>query len=90
MSASGNMTEKTQAPRTRRAAIGGIGAGLAGAALAATMTPVPAQSERKTFVLVHGSSAGGWCYRRVADLLEHAVTRCMRRHSPGLANAPIS
>ncbi len=70
MSASGNMMEKTQASRTRRAAIGGIGAGLAGAALAATMTPVPAQSERKTFVLVHGSSAGGWCYRRVADLLE--------------------
>jgi len=45
-------------------------AGLAGAALAATATPVVAQSARKTFVLVHGSSAGGWCYRRVADLLE--------------------
>ena len=70
MSASENMMGKTQASRTRRAAIGGIGAGLAGAALATTMTPVPAQSERKTFVLVHGSSAGGWCYRRVADLLE--------------------
>jgi pimeloyl-ACP methyl ester carboxylesterase len=27
-------------------------------------------SDRKTFVLVHGSSAGGWCYRGVADLLE--------------------
>jgi pimeloyl-ACP methyl ester carboxylesterase len=27
-------------------------------------------SARKTFVLVHGSSAGGWCWRRVADLLE--------------------
>src|SRR5215213_9255525 len=27
-------------------------------------------SDRKTFVLVHGSSAGGWCYRAVADLLE--------------------
>ena len=26
--------------------------------------------DRKTFVLVHGSSAGGWCYRRVADVLE--------------------
>src|SRR5260370_6026435 len=33
-------------------------------------TPAQAQAERKTFVLVHGSSAGGWCYRRVADLLE--------------------
>jgi pimeloyl-ACP methyl ester carboxylesterase len=55
---------------TRRAALGGIGAGLASAALAATSTPASAQIERKTFVLVHGSSAGGWCYRRVADLLE--------------------
>ena len=27
-------------------------------------------SDRKTIVLVHGSSAGGWCYRAVADLLE--------------------
>jgi pimeloyl-ACP methyl ester carboxylesterase len=26
--------------------------------------------DRKTFVLVHGSSAGGWCYRQVADILE--------------------
>jgi alpha-beta hydrolase superfamily lysophospholipase len=68
--ARGNMTDKRQRSRTRRAAIGGIGAGLAGAALAATTTPVLAQAGRKIFVLVHGSSAGGWCYRRVADLLE--------------------
>ncbi|WP_454651195.1 alpha/beta fold hydrolase [Bradyrhizobium liaoningense] len=26
--------------------------------------------QRKTFVLVHGSWHGGWCWRRVADLLE--------------------
>ena len=64
------MTEQAQSPRTRRAALGGIGAGVAGTAIAATTTPVLAQSERKTFVLVHGSSAGGWCYRRVADRLE--------------------
>ena len=58
--------------RTRRTVIGGIGAGMAGAALAATPALVQAQAQatRKTFVLVHGSSAGGWCYRRVADLLE--------------------
>jgi len=62
----------TQHSRTRRAAIGEIGAGMAGAALAATTTPAQAQAqaERKIFVLVHGSSAGGWCYRRLADLLE--------------------
>jgi pimeloyl-ACP methyl ester carboxylesterase len=35
------------------------------------MTVTAAQeADRKTFVLVHGSSAGGWCYRKVADLLE--------------------
>jgi pimeloyl-ACP methyl ester carboxylesterase len=55
---------------TRRGLLGGIGAAAAGAAGAGTATPATAQSERKTFVLVHGSSAGGWCYRRVADLLE--------------------
>jgi pimeloyl-ACP methyl ester carboxylesterase len=56
---------------TRRAAIGGIvsGAGLA-AIGGAVLTPAQAQNAPKTFVLVHGSSAGGWCYRRVADLLE--------------------
>jgi pimeloyl-ACP methyl ester carboxylesterase len=27
-------------------------------------------STRKTFVLVHGAWHGGWCWRRVADLLE--------------------
>src|SRR5262249_7908833 len=60
----------TQVPPTRRGFLGGIGATMTGAAAA---TPVAAQqtaAERKTFVLVHGSSAGGWCYRRVADLLE--------------------
>src|SRR5713226_8557706 len=51
---------------SRRSVI--MGVGLAGAALAST--PAPAQAARKTFVLVHGSSAGGWCYRRVADILE--------------------
>lgn len=29
-----------------------------------------ARSEFKTFVLVHGAWHGGWCWRRVADLLE--------------------
>src|SRR5690242_20431782 len=60
---------------TRRAAIGSIamGAGLANTVLGgvvATPAQAQAQGERKTFVLVHGSSAGGWCWRRVADLLE--------------------
>jgi pimeloyl-ACP methyl ester carboxylesterase len=44
--------------------------GAAGAAIAATATgsiaPAQAQAAQKTFVLVHG----GWCWRRVSDLLE--------------------
>ena len=31
-----------------------------------------AETTRKTFVLVHGAWHGGWCWRRVADLLERA------------------
>jgi pimeloyl-ACP methyl ester carboxylesterase len=62
--------DDTQASSTRRLLLGGIGAGLAGAALSATTPPARAQGDRKTFVLVHGASAGGWCYRRVADRLE--------------------
>src|SRR5712692_8261175 len=63
---------KIAASPTRRRAIGdmAIAAGLAGTAMAAATPSLQAQTERKTFVLVHGSSAGGWCYRRVADLLE--------------------
>ena len=42
-----------------------------GAAVAAAMAaPAQAQSARRTFVLVHGAYHGGWCWRRVADLLE--------------------
>ena len=58
---------------TRRSLMGGMVAGAGLAALAdGLVTPAQAQAARKTFVLVHGSSAGGWCYRRVADLLEKA------------------
>jgi pimeloyl-ACP methyl ester carboxylesterase len=58
---------------TRRSVMGGMVAGAGLAALADRLvTAAQAQAARKTFVLVHGSSAGGWCYRRVADLLEKA------------------
>src|SRR5262245_2123824 len=50
---------------TRRMALGTAALGVA--ALANT----PAQAgPRKTFVLVHGAWHGGWCWRRVADILE--------------------
>jgi pimeloyl-ACP methyl ester carboxylesterase len=47
---------------------------VAGAAAAALTGPAPAMaqgpSRSKTFVLVHGASQGGWCWRRVSDRLE--------------------
>jgi pimeloyl-ACP methyl ester carboxylesterase len=58
---------------TRRRVVGGMAAGAGFAVLADGLVSAGrAQTQRKTFVLVHGSSAGGWCYRRVADLLEKA------------------
>jgi pimeloyl-ACP methyl ester carboxylesterase len=54
---------------TRRALVAAMAAG--------TMTtagnpvgPAQAQAGAKTFVLVHGAWHGGWCWRRVSDLLE--------------------
>ena len=75
---------------TRRAVIGDIAAGLAAGTLAAGTESALAQTERKTFVLVHGSSAGGWCYRRVATSWRNKVTRYSRRHSPASASVRIS
>lgn len=47
-----------------------IASGLVATALAASGAPAQAQPAQKTFVLVHGSWAGGWVWRRVADVLE--------------------
>ena len=56
-------------PITRRDMVAGVTVGASAAALGAT--PASAQTgPRKTFVLVHGAWHGGWCWRRVADLLE--------------------
>ncbi len=56
----------------RRIVLSGMaaGAGAAAGALDSLVTPVQAQTSPKTFVLVHGSWHGGWCWRRVADRLE--------------------
>src|SRR4026209_398814 len=51
---------------TRRTAIA-LGAGAA--ALGGTQAMAQAGTH-KTFVLIHGAWHGGWCWRRVADLLE--------------------
>jgi pimeloyl-ACP methyl ester carboxylesterase len=54
---------------TRRGALGAMVAAGAMAASGVAQT-AQAQSAQKTFVLVHGAWHGGWCWRRVADLLE--------------------
>src|SRR5271163_3538572 len=51
---------------TRRAALGALAAT---GALTAAGTRGEAQTAPKAFVLVHGAWHGGWCWRRVADLL---------------------
>lgn len=52
---------------------GGVSRRTTFSALAASAAGAPAMArtaERKIFVLVHGSYHGGWCWRRVADILE--------------------
>jgi pimeloyl-ACP methyl ester carboxylesterase len=58
---------------TRRGMVRSVaaGAGLAAAAASGEIVGAArAQSTPKTFVLVHGAWHGGWCWRRVSDLLE--------------------
>jgi pimeloyl-ACP methyl ester carboxylesterase len=59
------MTNET----TRRTVLGGMTAS-AGLLSMNDVTNAQAQASAKTFVLVHGAWHGGWCWRRVADLLE--------------------
>jgi pimeloyl-ACP methyl ester carboxylesterase len=54
-------------PITRRTA---LGAAAAGAAALGGRQAMAQANTRKTFVLVHGAYHGGWCWRRVADILE--------------------
>jgi pimeloyl-ACP methyl ester carboxylesterase len=54
---------------TRRAALGAMAA-LGAVAASGVAEPAQAQTGQKTFVLVHGTWHGGWCWRRVADALE--------------------
>ena len=69
---------------TRRTMLSAATVGVGAAAIGAT--PARAQA-RKTFVLVHGAWHGGWCWRRVADLLERQGTRSSRRRSPASVSA---
>src|SRR6201994_4857642 len=62
------MPNDTQEP-TRRSMLA-TGAALGAAAVASGASRSEAQGAQRTFVLVHGAWHGGWCWRRVADLLE--------------------
>jgi pimeloyl-ACP methyl ester carboxylesterase len=53
--------------QTRRAMLTAAGLGIIGMVERAN---AQAQMSGKTFVLVHGAWHGGWCWRRVADLLQ--------------------
>src|SRR5712691_4183158 len=59
------MSETNDPSVTRRAMIAAATVGAA----ALGGSPAAAQAGR-TFVLVHGAWHGGWCWRRVADLLQ--------------------
>ena len=63
------MTSTNDGAMTRRGVLANAGAGASVAALgsasASAQTGAP-----KTFILVHGAWHGGWCWRRVADLLQ--------------------
>src|ERR1700743_2442938 len=59
------MAEHVTDPARRAALVA-----LAGAGALAAAPAVHAQGAQKTFVLVHGTWHGGWCWRRVADALE--------------------
>ena len=60
------MTNDTTTP-SRRAVVGAMAAGTM---LGSPIGSAQAQTSAKTFVLVHGAWHGGWCWRRVSDLLE--------------------
>jgi hypothetical protein len=63
------MTATNDGAMTRRGVLASAGAGASAAALGGA--PAGAQTGApKTFVLVHGAWHGGWCWRRVADLLQ--------------------
>jgi pimeloyl-ACP methyl ester carboxylesterase len=55
--------------QTRRTVLGGMAAGV-GLIGVADRASAQMQTSAKTFVLVHGAWHGGWCWRRVSDLLQ--------------------
>src|SRR3954447_20810884 len=63
------MTQSNESSFTRRGVLASATLG-AGAAAAGGIPAMAQTGAQKTFVLVHGAWHGGWCWRRVSDLLE--------------------
>jgi pimeloyl-ACP methyl ester carboxylesterase len=78
------MTE-TDLKTTRRAALGAMAA-LSAVAASGVAPTAQAQTAQKTFVLVHGTWHGGWCWRRVADALEKKGHKVYTPSLTGLAD----
>jgi pimeloyl-ACP methyl ester carboxylesterase len=70
---------------TRRAALAGAAIGASAVALSGGEAMAQAGA-RKTFVLVHGAWHGGWCWRRVSDLLEAKGHKVFTPTLTGLAD----
>jgi pimeloyl-ACP methyl ester carboxylesterase len=76
----------TGEPTTRRAALGAMTALGAAALAVATGSEMRAETAPKTFVLVHGTWHGGWCWQRVADALRSKGHRVYAPSLTGLAD----
>ena len=70
---------------TRRAALGGAALGVGAAALGGSDALAQAGG-RKTFVLIHGAYHGGWCWRKVVDILEKRGHKVYAPSLTGLAD----
>ena len=70
---------------TRREAIGGAALG-AGAATLGAVQAIAQTGPRKTFVLIHGAYHGGWCWRKVVDILEKQGHKVYAPSLTGLAD----
>src|SRR5262249_4148817 len=68
---------------TRRAALAGAALGVGAAALGDSGALAHA---RKTFVLIHGAYHGGWCWRKVVDILEKRGHKVYAPSLTGLAD----
>jgi pimeloyl-ACP methyl ester carboxylesterase len=70
---------------TRRTALGTLAA-FSMAGLSGAVQTASAQSAQKTFVLVHGTWHGGWCWRPVADALGRKGHKVYAPSLTGLAD----